>query len=75
MVMAVCMHESLRTEWGLDRPFVWVAAMLRRAQERYEARRAAAALGRLSDEDLRDISLTRADAERILRHPCRSLEI
>jgi uncharacterized protein YjiS (DUF1127 family) len=71
VVMAVCTHEDFRParEWRPDGPVARIAEMLRRAQDRYDARRSAAALGRLSDGDLRDMGLTRADAERILRHP------
>ena len=62
MVMATCMHADYRPQ--LTGPLARIAAMLRRAQDRYEARRSAAALGRMSDEDLRDMGLTRADAAR-----------
>ncbi len=69
VVMAAChTAPAVRKRW--ERP-TRLAEALRRLQDRYDARRSAATLGRLTDDDLRDMGLTRADAERILFHPTR----
>ena len=67
--MAVCVPEPTRGQsWAGP---AWVTGMLRRMQDRYEVRRSAANLGRLTDEDLRDMGLTRDEADWIRRHPYR----
>ena len=62
-MMAACAPEpaAMRTAPA------WLARTLRRMQDRYEARRSAAALGRLTNDDLRDIGLTAADVGQVLR--------
>ena len=71
MVAAVVMAACAPGPAAMRTAPVWLARTLRRMQDRYEARRSAAALGRLTNDGLRDIGLTPADVGPVLRIPRR----